>query len=42
MHRNVFFLFDNIKFDLPFNDIEKFNKNIDIYSKQVEYLKKNN
>lgn len=33
-------MFDNIKFDLPFNDIKIINKNIDVYSKQIEYFKK--
>ena len=38
--KEQYIMFDNIKFDLPFTDIEMVNKNIDIYSKQLEYFKK--
>lgn len=38
--KEKYIMFDNIKFDLPFNDIETINKNIDVYSKQIEYFKK--
>ena len=38
--KEKYIMFDDVKFDLPFNDVEIINKNIDIYSKQLEYFKK--
>ncbi len=38
--KEQYIMFDNMKFDLPFTDIEMVNKNIDVYSKQLEYFKK--
>ncbi|MBQ4583410.1 MAG: hypothetical protein IJA94_00740 [Bacilli bacterium] len=38
--KEQYIMFDNVKFDLPFTDIEMVNKNIDIYSKQLNYFKK--
>lgn len=38
--KEQYIMFDVVKFDLPFTDVEMINKNIDIYSKQLEYFKK--
>lgn len=38
--KEQYIMFDDVKLDLPFNDVEMINKNIDIYSKQLEYFKK--
>jgi len=38
--KEQYIMFDNVKFDLPFTDIEMVNKNIDIYNKQLNYFKK--
>lgn len=38
--KEQYIMFDTIKYDLPFTDIEMINKNIEIYSKQLNYFKK--
>ena len=38
--KEQYIMFDDVKLNLPFNDVEMINKNIDIYSKQLEYFKK--
>lgn len=38
--KEQYIMFDTIKFELPFTDIEMVNKNINIYNKQLDYFKK--
>ena len=38
--KEQYIMFDAVKFELPFTDIEMVNKNIDIYNKQLNYFKK--
>lgn len=38
--KEQYIMFDDVKLELPFTDIEMVNKNIDIYNKQLEYFKK--